>query len=214
MPIRHKLENQPIDLSALTNEGVLALQHYLDHGQRLPAVSSKTSYRDIWCHTRRFQTHRRTTIAGVALRVRAFSRSSKETFSKTVLDLPKDSADRKAFLEKQRQTITTLSDGCLRMQQVCEEFEKDSEGDLARLQEEVSKVRDLTKARERRELLTKSTRSLPVVRLMAGAFKQHSSELAMIQQKLTLFENDGTDSFRHIVTILETGAAGQIMHLA
>ncbi|KAJ7069442.1 hypothetical protein C8F01DRAFT_514123 [Mycena amicta] len=210
---RPKVEYHPLDLSSLTKESVTVLQRYLDNGQRLPAVSSKTSYREIWRHTRRFQAVRRT-MSPIASRVRAFSRSSKETFSVSVSNLPKNSEERQTFLENQYRIIASLRDGCVRMQQFCDGFEKDSESDLAKLQAEVAKVKVLTNAKERRELLSELTRTVPVARQMKEVFQQHSKELTTIQQELKLFEEGSRDNFRQIWTICETGAASQIAYLA
>nr|GAT56925.1 adenylosuccinate lyase [Mycena chlorophos] len=200
MPRRTKPQSLPIDPDALSKEGVATLQRYLDHGQRLPAVSTKTSYRGIWLHTRRFQAHRRSTISSLAVRIRAFSRLSKETFCPKLHRLALDDTERTNFLARAYETFKSLREGCVRVQQVCEEFEKECEGDMALLNVEVERVKGAPgNAKERRELLLEVTRALPVARQMKDAFKQHSTELAMMQQELKLFEDGMKSDFRQIL---------------
>ncbi|KAF7299776.1 Integral membrane protein [Mycena chlorophos] len=202
MPRRTKSQNLPVDPNALSKEGVATLQRYLDHGQSLPAVSTSTSYREIWRHTRRFQAHRRSTISNLAVRIRAFSRlSKKETFCPKLHRLTVDDPERTSFLKHAYEIFKSLREGCLRVQQVCEEFEKECEGDMAVLNVEVERVKGAPgNAKERRELLLELTRALPVARQMKDAFKQYSTELAMMQQELKLFEDGTKSDFRQILT--------------
>jgi hypothetical protein len=71
-----------------------------------------------------------------------------ETYCADVLDLPKD--EFRAFVETQSRSIDDLLDDCNKMTQLCEEFEKGSECDLVKLQNEVTRVKVATNAKERR----------------------------------------------------------------
>jgi hypothetical protein len=81
-----------IDLARLSKDGLFVLQRYVDQyvvatflhdstlirdlsGQRLPTVSAKTSYKDIWKNTKKFNTARRT-MAALASKIQSSSRQS------------------------------------------------------------------------------------------------------------------------------------------
>ncbi|KAF7313259.1 Adenylosuccinate lyase [Mycena kentingensis (nom. inval.)] len=196
---RVKQEYDQINLSSLTKASVVVLQRYLEHGESLPALSLKTSYRNIYRHTRRFQAVRRV-MSGVAARVRAFERKSKDIVSA----LP-------ASWNTLNESITTLHDDCARMQQFCKDFERDCEADLEQLEKEVALVKTVTNAKERKDLLVELTRALPVVRQMNDSFKQHRAELATIQETFKAFENANPRpaELDKVVALIGTGAAQQ-----
>ncbi|KAJ7741356.1 hypothetical protein B0H16DRAFT_1565505 [Mycena metata] len=191
-----KAENVTIDLTRLTKEGLLILQRYVDHGQRLPTVSSKTSYKDIWRHTKKFNTTRKTMTA-LASKIQASSRQATITYCPDLFDLPKE--EFQGFLSKQSRSIDGLLDDCEKMLGICEEFEKESESDLAKLQAEVTRLKVATNSKERRDLLVEITRAVPVISQVKDLFNQLSDGLKAIQHQLDISEDSSDGTFNQIL---------------
>ncbi|KAJ7617493.1 hypothetical protein DFH06DRAFT_1364559 [Mycena polygramma] len=229
---KSKAEAVIIDLTRLSKEGLLVLQRYADHGQRLPTVSAKTSYRDIWKHTRKFNTARRT-MRALASKIQSSSHQATETYCSDVLDLPQD--EFRSFLATQSRLVDDLLDDCDKMAQLCNEFERESEGDLAALQDEVTKLKVATNAKERRDLLLEMTRAIPVISQVKGAkmefvlpsltvlnvfwvesdvFKELLDCLKAIQHELSILEDKSDPTFGRILYIFGVAFSSGMQILA
>ncbi|KAJ6585410.1 hypothetical protein B0H19DRAFT_420837 [Mycena capillaripes] len=205
---KFKTEVVNIDLTRLSKEGLLVLQRYIDQyvvapvestrgplfslffitasGQRLPTVSAKTSYKHIYKHTKKFNTARRT-MAVLASKIQSSSRRAAENYCADILELPKD--EFLAFLATQSRLVDDMLDECDKMIRLCEEFEKESEGDLAKLQHEVTRLKVATNAKERRDLLLEMTRGVPVIPQVKDVFNELVDGLRAIQHELNILED-------------------------
>ncbi|KAF8215006.1 hypothetical protein K438DRAFT_1955011 [Mycena galopus ATCC 62051] len=181
-----------IDLTRLTKDGLLVLQRYVDHGQRLPTVSAKTSYKCIWRHTKMFNTARKT-MASLASKVQLYSRQAKETYRNDILAFSDD--ELLSFLATQSHLMDDMLDDCDKITQVCEEFERESERDLVKLQGEVTRLKVATNAKERRELLLEMTRAVPVISQVKDVFNQLSDGLKAIQHELDILQDKPERTF-------------------
>ncbi|KAF7364827.1 Adenylosuccinate lyase [Mycena venus] len=192
---KSKAEIVTIDLTRLTKDGLTVLQKYVDHGQRLPTVSAKTSYKDIWRHCRQFNTARNT-MTSLASKIQSSSREASKTYCTDILGLPKD--EFLAFLEKQSGFVEDLLDECDKITLLCEEFEKVSERDLVKLRDEVTRLKVGTNAKERRDLLLEMTRGLPVISQVKDVFSQLADGLKAIQHELNALADKPERSFVRI----------------
>ncbi|KAJ7364940.1 hypothetical protein DFH08DRAFT_950484 [Mycena albidolilacea] len=187
-----------IDLTRLTKDGLLVLQRYVDHGRRLPTVSSKTSYKHIWRHTRTFNTARKT-MSSLASKVQSSSRQANETYCSDVSALPTD--ELLAFLAEQSRLVHDLLDDSDNMIQLCEEFETETERDLVKLQDEVKKLKVATNAKERRDLLLEMTYVVSVIPQVKDVFTQLSDGLKAIQHELEVFKDKPEPTFHRILYV-------------
>ncbi|KAJ6504692.1 hypothetical protein C8R47DRAFT_1245714 [Mycena vitilis] len=195
---KSKAEAVVIDLTRLSKEGVLVLQRYAEHGQRLPTVSTKTSYRDIWKHTRKFNTARRA-MRALASKIQSSSHQATKMYCSDVLDLPQD--EFRSFIATQFRLMDDLLDDCDKMVQFCKEFERESEGDLAALQDEVTKLKVATNAKERRDLLLEMSRAIPVISQVKDVLKELLDCLKAIQHELSILEDKSAPAFGRILYI-------------
>ncbi|KAJ7160114.1 hypothetical protein C8R46DRAFT_1107041, partial [Mycena filopes] len=194
---RSKTEIVPVNLTRLTKESLHVLQRYVDHGQRLPTVSAKTSYKDIWRHTKKFNTTRKMMFA-LASKVQSSSREATTTYCPAVFDLPKE--DFQSFLSKQSRSIDTLLDDCDKVLGMCEDFEKGSESDLVKLQVEVTRLKVATNSKERRDLLAEMTRAAPVTVQVKELFSHLAESLKAIQHELEISESSSDGKFTRILS--------------
>ncbi|KAJ7728829.1 hypothetical protein DFH07DRAFT_850840 [Mycena maculata] len=208
MPRRSKATKQEpvvIDLSTthgrLTKDALLVLQRYVDHGTRLPTVSSKTSYKDIWKHTKKFQMTRKT-MSVLAEKIR----NTGVSFTCPDCDLPKEKLQ--AFLAAHSPAVDELLDACDEMAALCAEFEEQSEADLAKLQEEVKCLKVATKSKERRDLLLELTRAMPIIKRVKDAVKMFSAGLKAIQHEINVLNNGSEISFDWVVKGWEPISSG------
>ncbi|KAK7022120.1 Adenylosuccinate lyase [Favolaschia claudopus] len=188
-----------IDLTRLTKDGLVVLQQYVEHGQRLPTVSSRTSYRDIWRHTQKFNRARKS-MASLSSKVMVSSREAIKLYSPERLSLPKPQMT--AFLETQSRLVDDLLDECDKLVRVCSEFEKESERDGVKLKEEVARLKVATNAQERRDLLLEHDRAMPVVSQVKDVFTELSDGLKAIQHELTFIsESSSAPNFDRILYV-------------
>ncbi|KAJ6615364.1 hypothetical protein B0H10DRAFT_2041086, partial [Mycena sp. CBHHK59/15] len=226
-----KQEILTLNLTHLTEDNLLLLQKYVDHGQGLPTVSSKTSYKDIWKHTKKFHTTRRA-MAALASKISSSSRQAvvsscffshseelssisytKESYSRENVDLPEVELDQ--IIESQCHLIDDLLDHCDKIVLLLQEFERDSESDLVRLQAEVARLKVATNSKERQvlwnasccvisftnlsqELLLELTRAMPIVSLIEGVFNRLTDDLKGLQHILNNLGENRTADFHRI----------------
>ncbi|KAJ6508300.1 hypothetical protein C8R45DRAFT_966950 [Mycena sanguinolenta] len=187
-----------IDLTRLTKDGLVVLQRYVDHGQRLPTVSAKTSYKFIWRHTKMFNTARKT-MATLASRIQSSSRQATQIYGDDVLALPEDQWLN--FLETQSHLMDDLLDDCENIVQICGEFDKGSESDLVKLKDEVTRLKVATNAKERRDLLLELTRAVPVIAQLKDVFTELLDGLKAIQHELDTLKNKPERDFDRVLYI-------------
>ncbi|KAJ7133630.1 hypothetical protein C8R44DRAFT_772788 [Mycena epipterygia] len=184
----------------LTKEGLLVLERYVDHGLRLPTVSAKTSYKDIWKHTKKLHATRKT-MSVLASKISSASRQVTETYCSGVFELPNE--EFRAFFTTQSRCIDDLLDDCEQMIQACQELEKGSEADLAKLQAEVMRVKVATNSKERRDLLLELTRAMPIIACVKDVFNELSDGLKAIQHELNILEDNSDVTFHRILSVWE-----------
>ncbi|KAK7048702.1 Adenylosuccinate lyase [Favolaschia claudopus] len=196
-----------IDLTRLTKDGLVVLQQYVDHGQQLPTVSSRTSYRDIWRHTQKFNRARKS-MASLSSKVMVSSREASKLYSPEKLSLPKPQLT--VFLETQSRLVDDLLDECDRIVRVCSEFEKESERDGVKLKEEVARLKVATNAQERRDLLLEHDRATPVVSQVKGHLDALKSILDLSNSFPDVFTelSDGLKAIQHELTFISESSSG------
>ncbi|KAF7348225.1 Adenylosuccinate lyase [Mycena sanguinolenta] len=187
-----------IDLTRLTKDGLGILQRYVDHGQRLPTVSAKTSYKFIWRHTKVFNTARKT-MTTLASRIQSSSGQATMTYGDDVLALPEDRW--LSFLETQSRLMDDLLDDCETVVQICGNFDKESESDLVKLKDEVTRLKVATSAKERRDLLLELTRAAPVIAQVKDVFAELLDGLKAIQHELEALKDKPERKFDRVLYI-------------
>ncbi|KAJ7256835.1 hypothetical protein B0H12DRAFT_1111966 [Mycena haematopus] len=92
-----------------------------------------------------------------------------------------------------------LLDDCDNMTQMCEEFEKESERDLVKLQEEVTRLKPV--AKERRDLLLEMTLAVPAISQVKDVFSQLSDNLKAIQHELNTLKDQPERTFERALRV-------------
>ncbi|KAJ7439244.1 hypothetical protein FB451DRAFT_1570068 [Mycena latifolia] len=189
-----------IDPTHLTKEGLLVLQRYVDHGQSLPTVSAKTSYKDIWRHTKKLHTTRKT-MSVLAGKISEACRHANETYRSAVFELPKERFQ--VFLARQARALDDLLDDCEELSKLCAELKADAESDQAKLQAEVTRVKVATNSKERRDLLLELTRAIPIISCVEDVFNKLADSLKEIQKEVENLGDDSDVAFHRIRSFWE-----------
>ncbi|KAJ7078604.1 hypothetical protein B0H15DRAFT_535496 [Mycena belliarum] len=177
---------------------------------RLPTVSSKTSYKDIWKHAKQLHAARRA-MSAVSTKVVQRSREAKKTYCSAVFELPED--ELRVFLAWQSRSLDDLLDDCEDLSKRCAELKADAERDQAKLQAEVTRVKVATNSKERRELLLELTRAVPIVSCVQDVFDNVTQGLKEIQKEVENLGDD-SDAFHRIGAAWEVILVGGVQLLA
>ncbi|KAJ6583972.1 hypothetical protein DFH09DRAFT_1433978 [Mycena vulgaris] len=182
-----------IDPTHLTKEGLLVLQQYVDHGQRLPTVSAKTSYKDIWRHTKKLHAARKT-MSSLATKISLASRQASEIYCSAVFELPEEQLH--AFVAGQSGSLDDLLDDCDEISKLLSDLAAHGEHHLTKLQAEVTRVKVATNSKERRDLLLEFTRAIPIISCVGDVLNNLTDSLKAIRNELDNLE-DHSDAVIH-----------------